>query len=185
MTEHISTVPPPMGKGPQRRKNDPVRRAEQAAAYKNFLAALERLASTGLVAAKALDVSPSLVSEVREQTKPVGPKMARGIANVLKISLDEVWGRPAPARTVYRPERYPNLEKAILRMADADADAADAVERLRGVAGHWPSDLSVGAWEEQIEEMRRSIRRARKTGDAIGGRPDDDEDDTPPAGRNG
>jgi hypothetical protein len=169
-----------MGKGPQKRKPDGGKAAEQRAAVA-LLRELQKGHGTGLALAKALGVSPSLVSEVLKPgaSKPVGPTLARAMATLANVSIDEVWGR-TPTRQVFKPERYPNLETAITTAASLlGAHLDEAAQRARSIAMHYPTDRSVGEWVDELQSIARSIRRAAKTGETYGERALEDDDDTP------
>lgn len=174
----------PMAKGAQKRKVDPARDREQVAAVAFVRELVSRYASQQ-EAAKALGLSASLISEALKPNpgRPVGPKLARAAAVLAGVSIDEVYGR-LPVRQLYKPDRYPNLEVAVTTARVLLGEQFDeAVERARSIAMHFPTDRSVGEWVDELQSVARSIRRASKTGDAYTGRSLEDDDDTPPAGR--
>jgi hypothetical protein len=81
----------------------------------------------------------------------------------------------APVRTIHEDARYPNLEEALQLMRPRILD--ETYERQRSIAMHYPTDLSVGEWVDQIKRLDASVRKGAE------GRPLEEDDDTPPAGR--
>jgi DNA-binding transcriptional regulator YdaS (Cro superfamily) len=169
-----------VARGPQKRRVDPAKEVERAAAHAFLVEVMKEFDDVGLHVARKLGVSPSLISEAFAKRKPVGPELARALARYRNVLVDEVYGRARP-QTIYKPDRYPNLEKAIEREAAAIPEAVrvDTLSRCRSIAMNFPSDRSVGEWIDELHAVARSVRRAMKTGDALTGRPYD-EDDTPP-----
>jgi hypothetical protein len=178
MTLSLSTMP----RGPQKRRKGATTPAEQTAARAFLEDVMKDFDGVGLHAAKKLGVSASTISQCRgpEATKPIGAEFAGVLARYRGVGVDEVYGR-SKARSVYKPARYPNLERALEREGPEITEAirADVFARARSLAMNYPTDRAVGEWEEELHSLARSIRRAQKTGDAITGRPYD-EDDTPP-----
>lgn len=127
--------------------------------------------------AKAAGLTPShvgLIESGRSQS-PEATTVSK-LAKALRVPyawLSDGEGSHEPGD---RPVRYENCEAAIAFMGSKWSDGA--VGELRSFAGLSPTDFAVDLWIG----MGNTIERARATGQKIG-RPLEDEDDTPPAGR--
>jgi transcriptional regulator with XRE-family HTH domain len=133
-------------------------------------------------AAQALGVSPSLITEARSGSRPMAKTLIEAVARHKGVLPDVVLGR-LKDHTVVLPARYPNLEEALTLLTPMlkEPDREEVLARARSIGQSWPTDRSVGEWVDQVKALARDVSRARKFGEAP--RLLDDEDDTPPIGR--
>jgi len=150
---------------------------------------LAKPGNTQARAAKLAGVSTAQISNLKDGSRGAGIKTIRGVSKVLGMTIAQVEAeaakleatRPRPAeRTVELEQRYPNLVEAIaLRRGKV---LSVTLERIAGIALHWPNDRSVGEWIDDIDNLDRQLRREVKTGERAD-RELPDEDDAPPLGR--